>query len=142
MTDGPFVYIAGPMNSVGGNFNFPLFDFVSEKLTAAGCQVFSPADHARKIIGPLEDIQKLDKKTMAEMRKTLLKEEICWIIDKADFVIMLPSWERSSGAIAERAVALAVDKPVREAPGHILMLDDKEIHDLGLVALDPARDMA
>lgn len=142
MNDGPRVYIAGPMNSVGGNFNFPLFDFVSEKLTAAGCTVFSPADHARDVIGPLEKIQQLDKQTMAEMRKTLLKREICWIIDTADFVIMLPGWERSSGATAERAIAIAVDKPVREAPGHILMMDEQEIHDLGLTTLDDARSMA
>jgi Domain of unknown function (DUF4406) len=138
----PNVYIAGPMNSVGGNFNFPLFDFVSEKLTAAGCTVFSPADHAREIIGPLETIQQLSKAEMAAIRKKLLKNELCWIIDNADFVVMLPGWERSSGAKAEREVALAVEIPVREAPGHILMMDDKEIHDLGLVALDHAKDMA
>jgi hypothetical protein len=140
MTAGPRVYIAGPMNSVGGNYNFPLFDFVNEKLTALGCEVFSPADQARKIIGPLETIQKLDKQEMKAFRKTLLKEEILWIIDHADFVVMLPGWERSPGAKLEREVAIGFDKPVREAPGHILMMDEQEIHDLGLTALDVTID--
>jgi hypothetical protein len=113
---GARVYIAGPMNSVGGNFNFPLFDYVAERLRELNCVVFSPADHAREFIGPLEEIQKLDKKEMAAVRKVMLKDEICWIIDNADFVLMLPGWERSTGATAERAVALAIDIPVRNAP--------------------------
>ena len=113
---GARVYIAGPMNSVGGNFNFPLFDYVAERLRELNCEVFSPADHARQTIGPLEEIQRLDKKQMAKLRKEMLKDEICWIIDNADFVLMLPGWERSTGATAERAVALAVDIRVRDAP--------------------------
>jgi hypothetical protein len=108
------------MNSVGGNFNFPLFDFVAMRLRDANCEVFSPADHAREVIGSLEEIQKLDKKTMAAKRKTMLKDEIIWIIDNADYVLLLPGWERSSGATAERAVALAVDIPVQQVPNTIV----------------------
>ena len=36
------VYVAGPMESAGGNWNLPLFDYVIEKLRAAGCEMFSP----------------------------------------------------------------------------------------------------
>jgi hypothetical protein len=115
------------MTSVGGNLNMPLFDFVSERLRAAGCEVFNPADHARSVLGSLEEIKKLDKKDMAEARKALLKDEIIWILDKADTVLMLPGWERSTGATAERAVALAVNIPVRDVP-NIVMYGSKNVN--------------
>ena len=115
------IYIAGPMTGVGGNFNFPLFDHVAGRLRGTKkCFVFSPADLARSTLGPLETIQKMDKKLLAKARKNLLKQELNWIIDNADFVLMLPGWERSSGATAERAVALALDIPVRDVPNVVL----------------------
>jgi Domain of unknown function (DUF4406) len=119
----PSVYIAGPMDSVGGNFNFPLFDHIAERLRASGCFVFSPADHAREVLGPEEKIFAMDKATIRAVRKTLLKYELGWIIDNADFVLMLPGWESSRGATAERTVALAVDIPVRECPNTVLPVD-------------------
>lgn len=118
------IYIAGPMNSVGGNFNFPLFDHVSMRLKLVGCEVHSPVDVARKEIGPLEVIQKLDKKEMAKIRKYMLKQEINWIMDNADFVVLLPGWERSSGARAEKAIAEAIDIPVRVLPNTIIFSYD------------------
>jgi hypothetical protein len=127
MMDGLKVYVAGPMSSVGGNFNFPLFDMIAAKLRAMGCEVFSPADYAREIIGPLEIIQKLDKIAAKRTRERLLREEILWIIDHAQIIVMLPGWERSTGATAERAVALAYGKRVVElgtlVPGLAIDID-------------------
>jgi hypothetical protein len=109
------VYVAGPMFSAGGNFNFPLFDYVSEKLRKGGCEVFNPADLARKQLGPLEVIQKLDKKDLVAQARHALKEELCWICDNADVLFLLPGWQRSPGATVERALALAIGVEVREA---------------------------
>lgn len=109
------VYVAGPMFSAGGNFNFPLFDFVSAKLRKGGCEVFNPADLARERIGPLEVIQKLDKKALLEQARSALKEELCWICDNADILFLLPGWRSSPGATAEHALALAIGVEVREA---------------------------
>ena len=121
MTDRPpRVYIAGPMNSVGGNFNFPLFDFVARRLRDCGCEVCNPADQARRSLGSLEEIQKLSKQVMKIARKSLIKHEINWIMDNADYVLMLPGWERSTGATAERALALALDIPVMIVPNTIM----------------------
>jgi nucleoside 2-deoxyribosyltransferase len=120
------IYIAGPMNSVGGNFNFPLFDHCAARLRAAGCEVFTPADHARKVIGTLEEIKKLDKKTMASLRKVMLKDELVWICENADLLLMLPGSHRSRGATAEQAVALALDIPVRDMP-NIVLYPDKNV---------------
>lgn len=118
MTDKKYnVYLAGPMASVGGNYNIPLFDHVAERLRSTGkCEVFNPAEYAIKVIGSLEKLMSLEKIEMARRRRGFLKHEINWIMDKADYVLMLPGWERSTGATAERAVALAFDIPVREVP--------------------------
>jgi Domain of unknown function (DUF4406) len=110
-------YIAGPMASAGGNYNIPLFDHVAERLRSTGrCEVFNPAEYAIEQIGSLEKLMALGKIEMARRRREFLKYEINWIMDKADYVLMLPGWERSTGATAERAVALAFDIPVREVP--------------------------
>jgi hypothetical protein len=115
------VYIAGGMDSVGGNFNFPLFDTIAEGLRAKGCEVFSPADHAREKLGSLEDIQKLDKKVLRQARQQLLRDEINWIIDDAQVMVMLPGWERSPGATAERAVALAFPERIKIVEADTIM---------------------
>ena len=121
MTNKIFVYIAGPMESVGGNMNFPLFELVAQKLRATGrCEVFSPADHAREEIGTLEFIMKLDKKDLKNWRKRLLANELSWICRNADVMLMLPGWQQSAGAKAERAVAEALEITIRELPNIIL----------------------
>lgn len=114
------IYIAGPMESVGGNWNEPLFDFVTERLRKAGATVFSPVEHARNVFGSIRSIQQLDKKHCQAARRTLFVDELTWIITEADVVFMLPGWERSPGASAERAVAVAVGKEIRDAPDIIL----------------------
>ena len=115
------VYIAGPMTGVGGNFNIPLFDHVANRLRSTGkCEVFNPADLARQMIGPLEMIMKLDKKTLKAKRKELIKHELVWICERADYVLTLPGWQRSAGAKAEVATAEAVDVPVRQVPNVVL----------------------
>ena len=118
--EGLRIYIAGPMESAGGNWNMPLFDYVAKKLRERGCEVFSPAEHIREMHGDLETVLGLDKASRKLARREALKDEINWIIEFAQLVFMLPGWERSPGATAERAVALAVGIEVREA-GNILL---------------------
>jgi Domain of unknown function (DUF4406) len=123
--EGLRVYIAGPMESVGGNWNMPLFDYVADRLRTMGCEVFSPAEHIREMHGNLETVLKMDKAMARLARKEALKDEIAWIIDFAQVVAMLDGWEQSSGAVAERAVALAVGIKVREL-GTILLPTNPE----------------
>jgi len=114
------VYVAGPMESVGGNWNEPLFDDVTERLRKAGCTVFSPAEHARAAYGSIQNIQAMDKVACGAARRSLFVGELTFIINEADFVLMLPGWERSPGASAEHAVAKAVGKEIRMAPDIII----------------------
>lgn len=115
------------MFSAGGNFNFPLFDHVAAALREGGHDVFNPADLARKTLGPLETIQKLDKKELVEQGRIALKIELAWICEHADVVLLLPGWQRSPGATAERALALAIGVDVHEldniVPGFDMVID-------------------
>src|SRR5436190_11885435 len=126
MTEGLRVYIAGPMESAGGNWNMPLFDYVAERLRALGCEVFSPAEHIREAHGSLENVLKLDKATRRLARRQAIKDELVWIIDNAQVVAMLANWESSAGATAERAVALAVGNIKVHELGNILLPLGKE----------------
>jgi hypothetical protein len=135
------IYIAGPM-SAHGNYNFPLFDYVTKKLRATGhCEVFNPAEHAREKLGPLEYIQKMGKAELDYAFKfELFPEEISWICRQADAMLMLPGWEHSEGAKIERSVALYFNKTVREADT-ILLIDEHDARHLGALALDLASRM-
>jgi Domain of unknown function (DUF4406) len=114
------VYIAGPMESVGGNWNVPLFNFVAKKLREQGCEVFSPVELTLDTLGSLDAILKMDKDARKKARKECLKIELSWICDHATRVLMLPGWERSPGAKAEHALAIAIGVEVHEADNIIL----------------------
>jgi hypothetical protein len=105
----------------------PLFDYVAKKLRAEGAEVFSPAEHLRDMYGDLETLLGLDKESRKWARREALKDEILWIIDNAQIVLLLPGWERSPGATAERAVAMACDIEVRESGNIILPSDSKPL---------------
>lgn len=130
------IYLAGPMESAGGNWNMPLFDYVAKKLRAEGATVFNPAEHLREAHGGLEGVLKLDKASRKAARRHALRDEILWIIDNAQMVLLLPGWERSPGASAERAVALAIGLEVRET-GTIVVPTDID-GDIRSMVLDPA----
>ena len=125
MTDRPIaVYVAGPMESVGGNMNEPLFDFVTKQLRAQGCTVMNPAELTRELIGPISKLVAMDKAERKKTRKGLLVKELAWIINNADRVVLLPGWEKSPGATAERATALAMDIPVHELPDSVSLMQE------------------
>ena len=120
MMQGLRIYLAGPMESVGGNWNMPLFDFVAKKLREAGAEVFSPVHQMREMFGSQEAVLKLDEEGRRPARKAGLRADFLWIIDNANMVLLLPGWERSPGATAERAVALSIGIDVRETGNVIL----------------------
>jgi Domain of unknown function (DUF4406) len=124
MINGLNVYIAGPIESVGGNMNEPLFDYVAKQLRAKGCFVMNPWEVTRELVGSREKVDAMSKEGRKELRKGLMAKEIVWIINNADKVVLLPNWEKSRGATAERAVALALDIPVHELPANVSLMQD------------------
>jgi hypothetical protein len=105
------VYLAGPMRGYP-NFNFPAFHQAAAMLRAGHYTVFNPAErdeaiHGTKVshspTGNLDDI----KATGFSLREAL-EADTAWICSTADAIALLPGWEKSKGAVAEKALAEAI----------------------------------
>lgn len=119
-----WVYLAGPMESIGGNMNIPLFNHVAKNLRAAGCTVFNPAEQF-----DLDELQRLDKAQRKAARRAGMKLDLAWICDYADVILLLPGWEKSPGATCEQKLGLALGITVREAPNIIILDEDVNLAD-------------
>jgi hypothetical protein len=110
-TEGPGVYIAGPMRGIAG-FNFAAFDEAADILKAIGYTVCNPADRDREAHGDIGwSYTTGDLDAVAEQGFSLreaLAYDTDWISKHADAVAVLPGWEASRGARAEVALAHAL----------------------------------
>jgi Domain of unknown function (DUF4406) len=107
------VYLSGPMRGIP-KFNFPAFHEAADSLRAAGHFVFSPAEadierHGTDIsIGnETGDEDKAATEHGFSLRDSLLGD-ITWIIRHAEAIALMPNWQHSKGAKAEKAVADAL----------------------------------
>lgn len=113
------IYLAGPMRGIP-EFNFPAFHEGAAKLRAQGHYVFSPAEADTKRHG--KDISKGnkngDESVAAKEHGFNLREalgvDLAFICAEADAIALLPGWENSKGANAERATAIALGLEVIE----------------------------
>ena len=109
------VYLSGPMRHIK-NFNFPAFHEAARALRSQGHIVFNPAEKDIKQHG--EGIEKSPTGCLktAEKRGFNLREALAsdlkWICLKAEAVVLLSGWEKSKGALAERATAEALGIPI------------------------------
>lgn len=105
------IYLAGPMRGIP-QFNFPRFFEEAKKLRFAGHVVFNPAEHDMAEYGP--EILQSDKGDLADIKSTgfslrnSLALDTNWICRHADAIALLPGWEKSKGATAEKALADAL----------------------------------
>lgn len=91
------IYIAGPMSGQPDN-GFPVFDTAAKFLTALGHDVVNPADLDRSIgIGPNTVVTK-------QLRHDALARDFRELVT-CDAIALLPGWEASMGATAERRIA-------------------------------------
>lgn len=97
------IYLAGPMRGIK-DFNFPAFTFAADKLRAMGYEVFSPAEKGEEHI--LTDNPGIQESI--DFRRKVFALDMNWICSNADTVALLPGWEKSSGARAEKALAEAI----------------------------------
>jgi hypothetical protein len=83
-------------------FNFPAFDRAAKKLRAEGHIVFSPADADRwmELIG------------RPVTARECFESDCVYICRYAEAVVLLPGWEKSKGARAEKALAEAIGAEV------------------------------
>jgi hypothetical protein len=104
------IYLAGPMQGYK-DFNFPAFMSAAQVLRDQGHNVFNPAerdteahgDTLKSATGNLQDI----KHTGFSLREALY-HDTKFICLEADAIALLPGWEKSNGARAEHALAVAL----------------------------------
>ncbi|MDA4120440.1 MAG: DUF4406 domain-containing protein [Thaumarchaeota archaeon] len=105
------IYLAGPMRGIP-EFNFPAFHATTARLRAAGHTVFSPAERDEATYGPLSNNPTGDEALATIQYGFSLREALgadcAWICAHADAIALLPGWETSKGATAERALGIAL----------------------------------
>ena len=113
------IYLAGPMRGIP-YFNFPAFHAAAAKLRTEGHEVFSPAELDESMHGEgfskenkTGDLVQAARNYGFDLRYVLARD-LEYICIKADAVALLPGWEKSQGATAERAVAIALGLKVIE----------------------------
>lgn len=96
------VYVAGPMGGYD-NLNFPAFDAAAAYLRALGHDVVNPADIDRAAgINPAK--YSAETEVPESLRQDALARDFMELCT-CDAIALLPGWERSRGAKAERFVA-------------------------------------
>lgn len=88
-------YLAGPMTGLP-DLNFPAFHAVAAEYRAQGLEVINPAEINAGALGSWEDC----------MRKDIAE------LVKCDSIILLPGWEKSTGATLERHIAVKLGMTV------------------------------
>ena len=110
------LYLAGPMRGIP-EFNFPAFFEAAKKLRTEGHIVFSPAErdtlqHGESIWkGSTGDLGPAVQKGFS--LREALQADTKWICMEAEGIALLPGWETSKGARAEKALAEALGLEVR-----------------------------
>ena len=92
------VYIAGPLNNGGlGSYEANLAEAIAmaERLRAKGYDVFCPHTAFAALRGYADEPDVLD----------LCLDVLCTLDKERSVLCVMPGWETSKGAIAERAVA-------------------------------------
>lgn len=103
----PKIYLAGPMSGVP-NLNHDSFFEAAEALEEGGWEVFNPAEVDVDLYGSVEATIKRMEDDRQSFLRTALGCDLEWICEEADAIAMLPGWEKSLGARAEHAVAVAL----------------------------------
>jgi hypothetical protein len=108
------IYLAGPMSNLP-QFNFPAFHAAAAKLRAEGHYVFNPAeaDIERSgvdpsVLNPEGDPNGSTATIPGLSRRECLAADLQWIALEGEAIALLPGWENSSGARAEKALADAL----------------------------------
>jgi hypothetical protein len=109
--EGKQVYLSGPMRGYE-EFNFPAFISAAKELRAKGYKVYDPAEQELEHgFDPKTGLYADDRQVTI---RELILEDLVWICQFADKVVVLPGWENSKGAQAEVACARAVGVEVIE----------------------------
>lgn len=112
------LYLSGPMTGIQKN-NADYFAAVAKTLRYAGHEVFNPAEKGNTLQRPFwpysSDTEWYEKKMDVRESRLSEPERRIWLRDDifalslCDAIILLPDWESSRGARAEKAWAESVN---------------------------------
>lgn len=102
------IYVSGPMTGLK-SFNFPAFDRCAAYYRKHGWKVFSPAENDRRVHPGVESdlgfaTGDWGRCTYDCEPRDLFRWDMNALAD-SDAIVMLPGWERSKGAQAEKTIA-------------------------------------
>lgn len=110
------IYLAGPMRGIK-DFNFPAFFETAAFLRNQGHEVFNPAERdinefgegaLKSETGSEEEVNSKLGKSGLWLARNCFLEDTRIICTWADAIYLLPGWEKSKGAKAERALCEAI----------------------------------
>jgi hypothetical protein len=109
------IYLAGPMRGYP-EFNFPAFHAAAAELRLLGHVVFSPAEKDIEKHGDAAfkgEVGRQDEvaSNAGFSLRAALKMDLDFICEHADAVALMRGWEKSTGANAESATAIALGLP-------------------------------
>lgn len=111
---GKYVYIAGGMRGIP-EFNFPAFNSAEIDLASKGHIVFNPAKRdSRSGFNTQGMSGHEDLSREGFPLREALWADTQWICLFADAIYLLPGWEKSTGALAERALGEALGLEIVE----------------------------
>jgi hypothetical protein len=107
------LYLGGPMRGIP-LFNFPAFHQAASELRTQGHEVFSPAERDNEYHGTdisagnlAGDESQAHKEHGFDLREAMLRD-CSYICLHAEGIALLPGWENSKGARAEKALGEAL----------------------------------
>ena len=107
------LFVAGPMRG-HPEFNTPAFNQATETLVHMGHTVYNPAHYdslnGHDWTGCDGTQQELDD-AQFNMRAAML-DNMSWICEEADAIVLLEGWHNSVGASAEATMGLCMDLPM------------------------------
>lgn len=94
-------------------FNFPAFNAAAVKLRNEGHEVFNPAERDLERSGGVDitnatGCEEQLKREHGVTIRECLHDDLVWICEHAEAIALLPGWEKSTGARAEHATAVAL----------------------------------
>jgi hypothetical protein len=119
------VYLAGPMRGLP-QFNFPAFHKAARFLRALGYEVFNPAEKDCERHGKYFGMDNhLGSEAAAASQhgfslREALGDDLAWICAEAEAIALLPDWNMSKGARAERATAEALGLKIIHLNAHVM----------------------
>ncbi len=123
------VYVAGPMRGYA-EWNYSAFMLAATKLRCARHEVFCPVEQDNERYetdiykGNMQGTMEWGVREHGFSLREALAVDCAWICEVATAIYMLKGWEKSKGAVAERALAEALGHRIWYQKGAVRIFEE------------------